>query len=194
MGTPTINGVPVEQLKDTVEAIKDRPSLARCNFRLQNRWMGGAHNRSAITSFEAAGETHISDQRPFIVGNGEHPVLFGKDEAPNPVENLLHALAGCLTTTLVYRAAALGIHLESVETRLDGDLDLRGLLGLSDEVRKGYEKIRVSFRIKGDATEEELKALVEHAKAHSPVCDAVCNPVPVEVNVERAVSTAPAAC
>jgi uncharacterized OsmC-like protein len=108
-------------------------------------------------------------------------VLLGKDQGANPVEFVLHALAACLTTSLVYHAAARGIRLESVESQLEGDLDLQGFLGLSDQVRRGYKEIRVKFKVKSDASSEQLKELTKF----SPVYDIVSNPVPVSIQIER---------
>ena len=106
---------------------------------------------------------------------------IGENEAPNPAEQLMHALAACLTTSLVYVAAARGVKLTRVESRLEGDMDVRGALGLSDAVRNGYEQIRVTFDVEGDASAEKLRELVERAKARSAVYDIVTNGVPVHV-------------
>jgi uncharacterized OsmC-like protein len=116
----------------------------------------------------------------FELDNGEPPVLLGADQAPNPVEYVLHALVGCLTTTLVYHAAARGITVESVESRLEGDLDLRGFLGLSEEVRKGFQAVRVQMRVKSSASPSVLRALAQY----SPVYDIVSKSLPVDVSVE----------
>ena len=112
--------------------------------------------------------------------NAEPPVLLGQDEGANPVEYVLHALAGCMTTTMVYHAAARGITIESVETELEGDLDLHGFLRIDDTVRNGYENVRVKFKVKSDASPEQLEDLAKI----SPVFDIVSNPVPVAVSIE----------
>jgi uncharacterized OsmC-like protein len=178
------NGVDTEKLFATLDAVKAQPELGTFQFRVRNRWLGGAHNRSTIQHFYAAGSEDASRAMPFELDAGEPPVLIGENEAPNPAEQLLHALAACLTTSLVYVAAARGIRLTRVESRLEGDMDVRGALGLADEVRNGYEQIRVTFAVEGDAPPEKLRELVERAKARSAVFDIVTNGVPVHVGVD----------
>src|SRR5262249_41475988 len=155
-------------------------------FRASNRWIDGAHNRSTIQKFYGAGQEDGSREQAFTIDAGEPAVLLGQDTGANPAEALLHALAACLTTTLVYVAAARKVRLTEVESTLEGDMDVRGALGLSDEVRNGFSKIRVSFNIKGDAPEEKLRELVERAKARSVVFDMVSHGVPVEVGMAGA--------
>ncbi len=179
-----VNGVDVTALKETIEAIKVDPELGKTQWRNRNRWIDGALNRSTIQSFYAAKQEDTSRTEPFVYDNDEPPVLLGENRGPNPVEFVLHALAGCLTTTLVYYAGVLGIELDTVETEFEGDLDMRGFLGISDEVRNGYEEIRVRFKIEGeDLTDEQRDQLIEIAQAHSPVFDIVSNGVPVSVAV-----------
>jgi uncharacterized OsmC-like protein len=183
--TATIrNGVNTDQLFATLDAIKADPSIARFQFRARNRWIDGAHNRSTIRDFYAANQEDTSRDGEFVVDAGEPAILLGTDTGPNPAEYLLHALAACLTTSLVYVAAARGVHLTKVESTLEGDMDVRGALGLSDEYRNGFERIRVSFRVKGDAPEEKLREVVARAQARSAVFDMVANGVPVSVDVE----------
>ncbi len=174
-----VNGVNVERLGETVKAIQQNSTLAASRFRATNRWINGGHNRSSIQGFYAAGQEDTSRSVPFVLDAGEPPVLLGENEGPNPVEFVLHALAACLTTSLVYHAAARGIRVESVESRLEGDLDLQGFLGVSDKVRRGYKEIRVHFTVKADASAEQLKELT----TFSPVHDIVSNPVPVSISV-----------
>lgn len=173
-----INGVDRDALAGTIEAVKADPGLARFNFRLTNEWVDGGLNRSTITDFEGTRQT-IAHERPFTIANDEPPVLLSGDKGPNPVENLLHALAGCLTTSIVYHAAAHGKKIDAVRTRFEGDLDLRGFLGLSEEVRKGYEAIRVVFEIDGDMSADEKRELMAMGPRFSPVFDVVSNGVPV---------------
>jgi uncharacterized OsmC-like protein len=175
------NGVDSEHMYRTLDAIKTDPALGVFQFRARNRWFGGAHNRSTIEGFYGAGQEDSSRLRTFELDAGEPAVLLGFDTGPNPVEHLLHALAACLTTSLVYIAAARGVLLTFVESTLEGDVDVRGSLGLSDEVRNGFEHIRVSFRVSGDAPAEQLREIVERAQARSAVLDMVTNGVPVEV-------------
>lgn len=182
--TNVVNGVDVDQLKANIGAIQQQPVLAKFRFRANNQWLGGGLNRSAIGEFEGVGQTHKRAE-DFVLDNAEPPVLLGQDQAPNPVEYVLHALAGCLTTGLVYHAAARGIRLDEVESQLEGEMDLRGFLGLTDEVRRGYEKIRVVFRIKSDAPREKLEELFLFSKQISPVFDIVTNGVPVSVELAK---------
>jgi uncharacterized OsmC-like protein len=175
------NGVDTSVLFATLDAVKQQPELARFQFRASNVWLGGAHNRSTIKEFYGAGQEDTSRQSSFTIDAGEPAVLVGTDTGPNPAEALLHALAACLTTSLVYVAAARGVRLTRVESRLEGDMDLRGALGLSDEVRNGFERIRVTFTVEGDASPEQLRALVERARSRSAVFDIVSHGVPVSV-------------
>ena len=178
------NGVDTATLFATLDAVKAQPSLGTFQFRAANRWLGGAHNRSTIKDFYAAGGEDTSRAAAFEIDAGEPAILIGTDTGPNPAEFLLHALAACLTTSLVYVAAARGVRLTRVESRLEGDMDVRGALGLSEDVRNGFEQIRVSFLVEGDAPEEQLRGLVERAMARSAVFDMVTNGVPVHVGVE----------
>jgi uncharacterized OsmC-like protein len=183
--TETIrNGVDTTQLFGTLDAIKADPGLARFQFRARNRWLGGAHNRTRIRDFYAARQEDTSRAEEFALDAGEPAILLGTDTGPNPAESLLHALAACLTTSLVYVAAARGVHLSEVESTLEGDMDVRGALGLSDDYRNGFEQIRVTFRVRGDAPEDKLREVVTRAQQRSAVFDMVTNGVPVAVDVE----------
>jgi uncharacterized OsmC-like protein len=176
-----LNGLDTERMVETVTALKANPTLARFEFRARNRSIAGGENRSAIKDFYGAGAEDTSRQQPFEFTNGEPPVLLGQNEGANPVEFLLHALAGCVTTTTVLHAAARGIEIESLSTRLTGQIDLQGLLALGD-VPPGYEAIRIEMDIRAkNATDAELDDLIGFAQAHSPVCNTVCRPVPVVV-------------
>ena len=178
-----INGVNVDQLHGTIDAIKEKPSIAEFKFRAENKWMNGGHNRSTVKDFYGACETQT--RSGFTLDAGEHPVLLGEDQSANPVEYVLHALAGCLTTSLVYHAAAGGFKITEVESKLEGDLNLHGFLGMDENVRNGYENIRVTFKVKGDVPEEKLEELVQLAQARSPVYDIVSNPVAISVQMEN---------
>ena len=178
---PVRNGVDTSVLFATLDAIKQQPDLGRFQFRASNVWLGGAHNRSTIRQFYGAGQEDASRTHDFNIDAGEPAVLLGIDTGPNPAEALLHALAACLTTTLVYIASARGVKLTRVESTLEGDMDVRGALGLSDEYRNGFERIRVNFKIEGDAPNEKLQELVNRAQRRSAVFDMVTNGVPVAV-------------
>jgi uncharacterized OsmC-like protein len=180
------NGVDTEQLYGTLDAIKADPSLARFQFRARNRWIGGAHNQTRIRDFYAANQEDTSRAEEFVIDAGEPAILLGTDTGPNPAEYLLHALAACLTTSIVYVAAARGVHLTEVESTLEGDMDVQGALGLSDDYRNGFERIRVSFRVAGDAPEDKLRDVFARAQQRSAVFDMATNGVPVTVDVATA--------
>ena len=180
--TSIINGVNVTALGETVQAVQGEPGIAKFQFRAKNQWLRGGLNRSSIQGFYGACAEDSNRTEPFVLDNAEPPALLGEDEAPNPVEYVLHALAGCMTTTMVYHAAARGIRIESIESELEGDLDLHGFLRLDENVRNGYENIRVKFNVKSDASEEELANLAKI----SPVFDIVSNPVPISVTIDKA--------
>jgi uncharacterized OsmC-like protein len=177
------NGVDTEQMYGTLDAIKAQPELGVFQFRATNQWIDGAHNRTTIQSFYGAGQEDSTRQAAFTIDAGEPAILLGSDTGANPAEALLHALAACLTTSLVYVAAARKVRLTEVSSTLEGDMDVRGALGLSDEVRNGFSRIRVSFKVKGDAPPEKLREVVQRAQARSAVFDMVTNGVPVEVGV-----------
>ena len=142
--------------------------------------INGSRNQSTVKGFSGAGQETLH-QTPFVLEADEPVVLLGRDSAPNPAEYVLQALASCLTTSLVYHAAARGIKIDEVQSKLEGDLDLHGFLGLSDEIRRGYQNVRVSFTVKSDSSAETLQELCKY----SPVFDIVSNPVPVSISVER---------
>lgn len=178
-----LNGVDVTQLFEAIELIRGNAEIAKFKFRNSNKWITGGLNRSTISGYYGALEERTR-KNPFVVDNDEPPVLLGHDRGPNPVEQVLHGLAGCITTTLVYHAAAKGIRIDEMETSFEGDLDLRGFLGLPGRTRNGYEEIRVRVRVKADATREQIEELVRLAERRSPVFDIVSNPVPVKVTVD----------
>ena len=176
------NGVDVPTLFATIGAVEAQPELAKFEFRATNRWIRGTHSRTQIESFSGAGDEH-THARDFQY-DGDHPaVLCGQDEGPTPVEFLLHALASCLTAGIANIAAARGVNLTEVESRIEGSMDLRGILGLSDEVRNGYQSLRVTFSIRGDAPAAELEKIVEQSRRRSAVFDVITNSVPVDIRV-----------
>jgi uncharacterized OsmC-like protein len=179
-----VNGINVEQLFDTIESVKNKPEIARFKFRATNKWIGGTHNRATVKDFYGAGQEDGS-RDPMIFELDEPPVLCGKNLGANPVEYLLVALSGCLTTSLVAHAAAKGIAINKVESRYEGDLDLRGFLGLAPDVKVGYEQIRVYFKIEADISTEQKEELVRMAQKYSPVFNTVVNPTAVSVQLER---------
>jgi uncharacterized OsmC-like protein len=184
--TPTMrNGVDVTTLFATLDAVKGAPEAAKFTFRASNRWVSGTHSQGTIDGFYGVGEerAHVS---PTVL-DADHPhVLVGNDNGPTPVEYVLHALAACLTAGLGNIAAARGIELTEVTSTVEGDIDLRGIFGMSDEVRNGFSGIKVSFQVAGDAPAEKLAELVEQSRARSAVFDIITNQVPVTVEVATA--------
>ena len=174
----------MEDLSKTVDAIKATPSIAKFKFRIRNQWVDAGQNSSTADTFFGAGQEQ-SRPKPFVLEADEPPVLLGKDSAANPVEHLLHALASCLTTSMVYHAAARGVHIEEVESSLEGDLDLHGFLALDKNVRNGYQGIQVKFKIKADIPDEKLQEISQLGPGHSPVFDSLTNGVPISVTAER---------
>jgi uncharacterized OsmC-like protein len=179
-----VNGVTVDDLFMTIDAIRATPAIAKFKFRIRNQWLDGSQNKSTVGTFYGA-DQNLSRSKPFVLEADEPPVLLGKDTAANPVEHLLHALASCLTTSMVYHAAARGIQIEEVESSLEGDIDLHGFLELDRNVRKGYQGIRVNFKIKADVPDELLQEIVQLGPGYSPVFDSLTNGVPVSVKAER---------
>jgi uncharacterized OsmC-like protein len=176
------NGVDVPNLFATIGAVRNQPELAKFRFRATNRWVVGTHSRTTIEQFSGAGGEHTHVQS--FAYDADHPaVLVGADQAPTPVEFLLHALGACLMAGIANIASARGVTLTSVEATIEGDIDLRGILGLSNEVRNGYQQIRVTFRIDGDASPAKLREIVEQSRSRSAVYDVLTNGVDVTVDV-----------
>jgi uncharacterized OsmC-like protein len=174
-----INGVDTDALMGTVNAIKGDPGLGACRFRASNTWLSGNHNRSTVTGFHGARQ-EIAHRQTFTMDADEPAILAGNDEGANPVEHLLHALASCLTTSMVAHAAVRGIEIEELESELEGDIDLRGFLGLALDVPKGYTEIRAKFRVK--ARPEDVDRIRELAK-FSPVFNTITHGARVTVDV-----------
>lgn len=179
-----VNGVDVDKLFETIDAIKSTPVVATFKFKAKNKWFKGGHNRTYIKNFYGAQKDNPHD-KPFELDADEPPLLLGEDIGPNPVEYALTALAACVTTSIVYHAAAKGIKLNSVESRLEGDIDLQGFLGLSKEVPRGYKEIRMFFKIDADAPDEKLEEIVQLGPTYSPVFDTITRAVPVSVKLEK---------
>lgn len=174
-----INGVDLHGLRNTIRAIQDKPELADFKFRAKSHWIEGGLNRTTIDDFYGTCQT-LHHKKPFINDADEPSVLLGKDRGTNPVEYLLNALLSCMTTSTAYHAAAKGIHIEAIETEVEGDIDLHGFLGLSEDVRKGYQELRVKMMIKSNGPAEAIRELYKM----SPVYDVVSKSVPIKVDVE----------
>jgi uncharacterized OsmC-like protein len=179
------NGVDTPKLFATLDAVRAQPELAQFQFRVTNRWISGTRSRSRMEPFKGVG-TELAHKRTFEYDADHHEALVGTGEGPTPIEFLLHGLAACITAGVANVAAARGVTLTEITSRIEGDIDLRGILGLSPEVRNGYQKIRATFDIKGDAPAEKLREIVEQSRARSAVFDVLSSGVPVEVAVNAA--------
>lgn len=177
-----LNGVDTPTLFATINAVAGQPDLAKFRFRASQRWVRGTHSQGRFETFSGAGTDH-THQHP-VVYDMDHPaVLVGQDHGPTPVEFLLIGLTGCITAGIGNIAAARGVTLDEVTATVEGDIDLRGILGLSKDVRNGYQNIRVTFAIKGDAPAEKLRQIVEQSRARSAVYDVLTNGCPVAIDV-----------
>ena len=179
-----VNGVNVDELFGTINAIKKAPVIAKFKFRASNEWMGGGHNRTTIRNFYGTQQEH-ERKEPFVLDADEPPLLLGRDLGPNPVEYALTALAACVTSAIVYHAAAKGVAIRSMESRLEGDIDLQGFLGIRDDVPRGYKEIRMFVKIDADAPPEKLEEIVQLGPTYSPVFDTITRAVPVKVQMEK---------
>lgn len=175
------NGVNVDQLVETIQAVQGNPELAKFEFRTKNNWIEGGHCVSSVKSFYGVGAEDTSRQETFTM-ECDHPnVLLGEDKAATPAEVVLHALGSCLTGAMVYHAAANGIDIEGAESSLEGGIDLHGFLGLDAEIRKGFDGIKFKLKVKSDASVEQLENLAKF----SPVFDMITNPTPVSIEIVK---------
>jgi uncharacterized OsmC-like protein len=181
--SPRRNGVDVAALFATLDAVKGENKIAAFQFRATNEWVSGTHSSSKISGFYGAMQ-EMEHAHATEVASDHPAVLVGQDVAPTPVEYLLHAIAACLTAGVANVAAARGVELTKVSSTVEGDINLLGILGLSDgSVRNGYQQIKVTFHIQGDADDETLRGLVEQSRRRSAVYDALVNPTPVVIDV-----------
>ena len=178
--SPLVNGINSAALLEVIDAVKANSEIAKFNFRLTNKWLGGDKTRSTVKEFTGALQTHRTDGKGFVIESGEPAVLLGEDTAPNSGEWLLHSLISCLTTTIAYHGAARGIAVEGIESQIDGDIDLRGFLGLAPDVRKGYTAVRVRMRVRTKAE----PATIEKLARFSPMLEVVSGSVPVSLKIE----------
>ena len=183
MSKNILNGVNVDQLIGTVDAVKQRPELARFRFRASNRWISGGNSVTKIQSFYGVCREDTSRTEFELIGD-EPSVLLGSNLGPNAVEAILHAIASCLAVGISYNAAAMGIKIGGIDFELDGDIDLHGFLGLSEDIRPGYQEIRVCCIIEADAPKEKIEELLKYVQKTSPVLDMIRNPTPVSISLE----------
>jgi uncharacterized OsmC-like protein len=177
--TNNMNGIPMDILGETIETIKNQPTFAQSRFHISNKWLFGAQNQTSITSFYTAKEEFFHKQT-FTLNADEPEILAGNDSAPNPVEHLLNALTSCVTSSIVYHAAVNNVNIYEIESEIEGEIDLRGFTGISEEVRKGFQNITMNFKIKSDAeSNDQLKSFA----LFSPVFDVVTNGTNVKINI-----------
>lgn len=179
-----VNGINVTALLQTAEAVQTNPVIAKFRFNVKNEWVDGPHNRSSVNGFHGAMQD-IERPQSFVLYSDEPPILLGRDQGPNAGEYLLHALAACVTSTLIYHAAARGIVIEQVESKVEGDVDLRGFLGIDKNVRNGFQNIRMSLEIRANVSDRELQELAALGPAFSPVFDSITRGVPITVQAQR---------
>lgn len=175
-----LNGVAIDQLAETIRQIRKRPDLADFAFRVRNEWERGGHSKTTIEAFHGVEQEH-EHARSFELEADEPPVLLGRDLGPNPVEHLLNALVTCLTGALVYHAAARGIEIEALESRVEGTIDLRGFLGIAQDVPRGYQDITVTFRVRSSGPEDVLRQCAEF----SPVYNTLLQPPNIQLRFEK---------
>lgn len=180
-----INGVNVEQLVGTIEAVKSDAEIAKFKFRSHTKWINGGHCETSIKSFYGAKQEDQSRKEPLVMIGDEPAVLLGENHGPNAVEAVLHALSSCLSVGIVYNASAMGIEVHSLEFDVEGELDLHAFLGLSETTRPGYENLVVKITAETSASEEQFDQLLEYVKKTSPVLDIISNPVPVTIQTSK---------
>jgi uncharacterized OsmC-like protein len=178
-----LNGVNVEQLVGTINAIKEDPTIADFNFKARTTWIDGGYCKTEIQSFTGANQKDTSREHPFVLEGDEPPVLLGKNHGVNAVEALLHAIGSCLSVGIVYNGAARGITIKSLSFDIDGDLNLHAFLGLSDTIRPGYSNIRVKINIDTDSSRDKVEELLKYVENTSPVVDCIRNPVPISLTI-----------
>lgn len=181
----TLNGVNVEQLMGTIEAVKGDPAIALFTFRSKTQWIKGGHCKTQIDGFYGAKREDTSRSKAFVVEGDEPPLLLGENHAPNAVEAVLHALASCLSVGIVYNASAMGIRIDALDLALEGRLDLHAFLGLSEVTRPGYQQLDVRVRVGADASKEKIQELFAYVQKTSPVLDIIRNPVPVNLEIVK---------
>jgi uncharacterized OsmC-like protein len=178
---PTVrNGVPVDKLFGTIDRVRADPSLAQFRFTAQNEWLEGTASRSTIHEWAGAGGEHVHVQE--FSFDADHPTL-GHGYGPTPQEYVLHALAACITAGVATTAAARKVELRKVTSKVVGHIDVRGVLGVDEAVRRGFRDVRMEITVEGDADEDVLRRLVEGSRTHSAVYDIVTGETPVEIQV-----------
>ena len=180
--TAVTNGVNVQALLDAREVLKGAPEAAQFTWRASASWQSGVHSQIKVESFFGLGEEQ--NHQAESVFEADHPAVFAAtDNGITPIEYLLVGLASCLTAGVASVAENRGIQLRSVESKLEGAHDIRGILGADSDVRNGFNDIKVTFTIDADASKQEIEALVAQSQKRSAVFDALSNPTNITVEV-----------
>ena len=176
------NGVNVQALLDARKALSDAPEAAKFQWRASCKWINGTHSRSTIRNFFGLGGEQ--KHRTEFSFDADHPEIFAsEDKGPTPVEYVLVGLTSCLTAGIAAVAQNRGIQLRSVTATIEGSMDMQGILGIDQDVRNGFDDIKVKYQIDADATPDEIKALVAQSQKRSAVFDIITNPTAVSVEV-----------
>ena len=181
--TSSLNGVNVDQLVGTIQAVQGDSSIALFKFKSQTKWIDGGHSQTKIKDFFGAKQEDTTRPKAFVMDGDEPSVLLGNNHGPNAVEAILHALASCLSVGVVYNASAKGIKINALTFDMQGEIDLHAFLGLSETMRPGYSQLDVAISLDAEASREDLVSLIEYVKKTSPVLDVITNPTPVNVTL-----------
>ena len=180
--TKANNGVNVDALLAAREALKGAPQAAKFTWRASCKWKNGTHSETSIQGFHGLGEEQKHKTETSF--SADHPEIFASEDlGVTPVEYLLVGLASCLTAGVAAVAQNRGIQLRSVESKVEGKMDIQGILGIDSDVRNGYDDIKITFKIDADASKKEIEALVAQSQKRSAVYDAITNPTNVTVEV-----------
>jgi uncharacterized OsmC-like protein len=176
------NGVNVQALLDARKALSDAPEAAKFQWRASCKWISGTHSRSTVRNFFGLGAEQ--KHRTEFSFDADHPEIFAsEDKGPTPVEYVLVGLTSCLTAGIAAVAQNRGIQLHSVTATIEGSMDIQGILGMDQDVRNGFDGIKVKYEIDADATPDEIKAVVAQSQKRSAVFDIITNPTDVRVEV-----------
>lgn len=178
----SINGVDMEGVEELKAALESDPDLGSMRFYATHDWVEGARSRTVVDRLGRGGKEVVRSDA-FVLESDEPEALLGKDTAPNAVVWLLHALASSLSVTIAYHAAMREMTIERLNISIEGDIDVHGFLGLSDEVRSGFQDLRVKIDIAASGTREEVEGLVRYAESVSPIMDSLRNRIPLEVKL-----------
>lgn len=177
-----VNGVDMGKLESTLNSIKHDPDLAAFRFHIVNEWISGTKSETSAQRIDGGPQIFIRTE-PFKMRADQPYVLMGTDSAPCAIVSLLHSLASCLSISIVYAASRNGICIDKMSIVLEGDMDVQGILGLSDVIRPGLKKLEVHIDIDSNAPAEQIREIVHYAQKHSPVLDTLINHMELDINL-----------